>query len=52
MNKITIYHDDHQMDVVDKINKQLEKFGLTIEDVSQEGADFMEYQIKPLSHNY
>ncbi len=48
MSKITIYHDDDQMSVVEKINEKLEKFGLSIEDVSEDGADFMEYEIKPL----
>jgi len=46
MSKITIYHDDYCDEIVVKINRQLEFFGLIIDDVSEEGADFMEYQIK------
>lgn len=44
MEKIKIYHDDDQMDVVDKISDRLKEFGLTI--VSGEGGDgWVEYQI-------
>jgi hypothetical protein len=45
--KFKIWYDDQPNDVVDRIESQLESYGLKI--VELDGGDgFMEYEIKPL----
>ena len=45
MAKFKAYHDTGIIDLVEKISSELETFGLTIVDRSEEGQEFVEWEI-------
>ena len=49
MGKIKIYYDDDADNIITEISKQLESFGLVIEEKpEEEGDDYLILEIKPL----
>jgi len=42
---ITIEYDDNVLDVINKFSRELKKYGFHIEDVSQEGVEWCDFEI-------
>ncbi len=41
-----IYHDDHALDIIDKVNKLLKKHGLWFDDSpTEDGKDFLAFKL-------
>lgn len=46
MNKLVLYGDSEPLDIVATVNKLLKKHGLWFEDVTEEGGDSVEFELK------